>query len=62
MLIRHRNQGFEHPLGSEITPQTRYLQRRAFMQALAMGLRVPHWPAGLVVMRWLPPSARICLP
>ncbi|MDR2298978.1 MAG: protein-methionine-sulfoxide reductase catalytic subunit MsrP [Comamonas sp.] len=37
MLIRHHNQGFEHPLGSEITPQARYLQRRAFMQALAMG-------------------------
>ena len=37
MLIRHRNQGFEHPLGSEITPQTQYLQRRAFMQTLAMG-------------------------
>ena len=37
MLIRHRNQGFEHPLGSEITPQTQYLQRRDFLQTLAMG-------------------------
>ena len=37
MLIRHRNQGFEHPLGSEITPQPQYLQRRDFLQTLAMG-------------------------
>ena len=37
MLIRHRNQGFEHPLSSEITPQTQYLQRRDFLQTLAMG-------------------------
>lgn len=37
MLIRHRNQGFEHPLGSEITPQSQYLQRRDFLQTLAMG-------------------------
>ncbi|WP_294259583.1 protein-methionine-sulfoxide reductase catalytic subunit MsrP [uncultured Comamonas sp.] len=37
MLIRHRNQGFEHPLGSEITPRTQYLQRRDFLQTLAMG-------------------------
>ncbi|EFI63403.1 Twin-arginine translocation pathway signal [Comamonas thiooxydans] len=37
MLIRHSNQGFEHPLGSEITPQTQYMQRRDFLQTLAMG-------------------------
>lgn len=37
MLIRPNHQGFEHPLSSEITPQAQYLQRRAFMQTLAMG-------------------------
>ena len=37
MLIRNSHQGFDHPLSSEITPQAQYLQRRAFMQTLAMG-------------------------
>ncbi len=32
MLIRNNNQGFVHSLNSEITSQTQYLQRRAFMQ------------------------------
>ena len=37
MLIRNSHPGFDHPLSSEITPQAQYLQRRAFMQTLAMG-------------------------
>lgn len=46
MLIRPNHQGFEHPLSSEITPQTQYLQRRAFMQTLAMGA------AGATLASW----------
>ncbi|MBV8247555.1 MAG: protein-methionine-sulfoxide reductase catalytic subunit MsrP [Comamonas sp.] len=36
MLIRNHDTGFEQP-GSEITPRSLYLQRRAFMQTLASG-------------------------
>lgn len=46
MLIRPNHQGFEHPLSSEITPQTQYLQRRTFMQTLAMGA------AGATLASW----------
>lgn len=46
MLIRHRNQGFDHPLSSEITPQAQYLQRRDFLQTLAMGA------AGATLASW----------
>jgi methionine sulfoxide reductase catalytic subunit len=31
------NRGFEHPLGSEITPRSAYLSRRQWMQGLAAG-------------------------
>ena len=37
MLIRNHDSGFDHSLGSEITPASQYLQRRAFMQTLASG-------------------------
>ena len=37
MLIRNHDSGFDHSLGSEITPASQYLQRRAFMQTLATG-------------------------
>ena len=37
MLIRNHDSGFDHLLGSEITPASQYLQRRAFMQTLATG-------------------------
>ena len=46
MLIRNPNQGFDHPQGSEITPQALYLQRRAFMQTLATGA------AGAAMASW----------
>jgi len=41
MLVHTRNQGFNHALSSEITPQAAYLRRRDIMQAataLALGL------------------------
>lgn len=62
MLIRHRNQGFEHPLGSEITPQPQYLQRRDFLQTLVWALRARPWQAGPAVTRWLRPIACIYPP
>jgi methionine sulfoxide reductase catalytic subunit len=39
MIIRTQHDGFVHPLGSEITPQTVYLDRRRWLaqSALAMG-------------------------
>ncbi|MEB5965875.1 MULTISPECIES: protein-methionine-sulfoxide reductase catalytic subunit MsrP [Comamonas] len=46
MLIRHHNRGFDHPLSSEITPQAQYLQRRDFLQTLAMGA------AGATLASW----------
>ena len=46
MLIRNNNQGFAHSLSSEITSQTQYLQRRAFMQTLATGA------AGAALASW----------
>ncbi|MEG0045139.1 MAG: protein-methionine-sulfoxide reductase catalytic subunit MsrP [Comamonas sp.] len=46
MLIRNNNHGFVHSLSSEITSQTQYLQRRAFMQTLATGA------AGAALASW----------
>ena len=37
MLIRNHESGFHHSLGSEITPQSQYLKRRAFLQTMATG-------------------------
>ena len=48
MLIRTRDNGFEHPIASEITPREAYLQRRAWLQQVAVGagaLSVAAWAA-----------------
>ncbi|WOP14968.1 protein-methionine-sulfoxide reductase catalytic subunit MsrP [Ottowia sp. SB7-C50] len=37
MLIRIRRDGFDEPSGSDITPRAAYLQRRAWLKALAGG-------------------------
>ncbi len=37
MIIRPADTGFQHPVTSEITPQSVYLGRRAWMQRLALG-------------------------
>ncbi len=41
MLIRTRRDGFDHPLGSEITPRSAYLARRTWLKALAAGAAGP---------------------
>lgn len=46
MLIRDHGPGFQHRLGSEITPQSVYLRRRALLQAGAGGV------AGAVLASW----------
>ena len=38
MLIRTHDNGFNHPLGSEITPQAVYQDRRRWLQQAALGL------------------------
>jgi sulfoxide reductase catalytic subunit YedY len=50
MLIRSNDNGFQHPQGSEITPQAAYLRRRAWLQYLAAGsaaAALPAWAAGV---------------
>ncbi len=37
MIIRSTDHGFQHPVASEITPHSAYLDRRAWMQRLALG-------------------------
>lgn len=37
MIIRSTDHGFQHPLPSEITPQSAYLHRREWMQRVALG-------------------------
>lgn len=37
MFIRNQDNGFNHPISSEITSQTSYLNRRAWLQTLALG-------------------------
>ena len=37
MLIRNQNNGFVHPIGSEITPAEAYLKRREWLQQVALG-------------------------
>ena len=37
MLIKTPDSGFHHPVGSEITPQTAYRERRQLLQLLAAG-------------------------
>ncbi len=37
MFIRTHRDGFQHPVPSEITPQAAYLDRRAWLQRLALG-------------------------
>ncbi|MEZ5701800.1 MAG: protein-methionine-sulfoxide reductase catalytic subunit MsrP [Burkholderiaceae bacterium] len=37
MIIKTPDSGFVHPIGSEITPPSQYLNRRAWLQALALG-------------------------
>jgi len=37
MLIRTRDNGFEHPITSEITPPDAYLRRREWLQQVAVG-------------------------
>ena len=46
MIISSQRSGFQHPVSSEITPQTVYLQRRALIQQAAMGT------AGLALAAW----------
>ncbi|MEJ6021846.1 protein-methionine-sulfoxide reductase catalytic subunit MsrP [Ramlibacter sp. PS4R-6] len=46
MLIRTRDDGFIHPLSSEITPRAVYEQRRGFMKLMAAGA------AGSVLASW----------
>jgi methionine sulfoxide reductase catalytic subunit len=48
MLIRTRDNGFEHPIASEITPRDAYLQRREWLQQVALGagaLSLAGWAA-----------------
>ncbi|MBM3397617.1 MAG: protein-methionine-sulfoxide reductase catalytic subunit MsrP [Betaproteobacteria bacterium] len=52
MIISSQRSGFQHPVSSEITPQTVYLQRRALMQQAAMGA------AGLALAAWGARDAR----
>jgi len=37
MIIRSGDNGFQHPIGSEITPRDAYLGRREWLQRLALG-------------------------
>jgi sulfoxide reductase catalytic subunit YedY len=37
MIIRTQDKGFNHPIASEITSQAQYLNRRAWLQTLALG-------------------------
>ena len=37
MFIRNQDNGFNHPISSEITSQTSYLNRRTWLQTLALG-------------------------
>ena len=37
MIIRAQDNGFNHPLSSDITSQAAYLNRRAWLQSLALG-------------------------
>ncbi|MEY2953450.1 MAG: hypothetical protein RLZZ401_1537 [Pseudomonadota bacterium] len=46
MLIQTRNDGFTHPLPSEITPQRAYLSRRQWLQTLGQGA------AGAALASW----------
>jgi sulfoxide reductase catalytic subunit YedY len=46
MLIKTTDSGFHHPVGSEITPQTAYRERRQLLQLLATG------SAGAVMAAW----------
>jgi sulfoxide reductase catalytic subunit YedY len=46
MLIKTTDSGFHHPVGSEITPQTAYRERRQLLQLLAAG------SAGAVMAAW----------
>jgi sulfoxide reductase catalytic subunit YedY len=46
MLIKTPDNGFHHPVGSEITPQTAYRERRQVLQLLATG------SAGAVMAAW----------
>lgn len=48
MLIRTRDNGFEHPIASEITPRDAYLHRRDWLQQVALGagaLSLAGWAA-----------------
>jgi methionine sulfoxide reductase catalytic subunit len=46
MIIRTDTDGFQHPVGSEITPRAAYLKRRELLQQLAMGA------AGVALSAW----------
>ena len=37
MIVRRNDSGFEHPVSSEITSPSQYLNRRAWLQSLALG-------------------------
>ena len=41
MIIRSTDNGFQHPVSSDITPPSAYLGRRAWLQRLALGVAGP---------------------
>ena len=47
MLIKTHDSGFHHPVGSEITPQAAYRERRQLLKLLATG------SAGAVMAAWI---------
>ena len=56
MLIRSRDPGFIHPLGSEITPPAVYAARRALLRLMAGGA------AGAALAGWAARDARAAMP
>lgn len=61
MIIRTRDNGFNHPFASEITPADMYLGRRQWLQRLALGaggVALAAWASRQALARTAPAQAR----